>query len=187
MLPPDYAVELSAGDCLLPGTYLALVGPRSYHASTPRLNFYVDIAIMNPSSPSERSARGSPTSNPLATASSTLSHRPAPGHSQSSESPSPQPGSAPIPDDEHGADLPMNMTASVMLTGLPRDAHQALADVEAIDRGKSKHQPKWFVPLTTQTNNMILRQLPSASSHSHQPRSLKIGSSKSAPLRNLRR
>jgi hypothetical protein len=30
----------------------------------------------------------------------------------------------------------MNMTASVMLTGLPRDAHQALADVEAIDAGK---------------------------------------------------
>lgn len=45
-------------------------------------------------------------------------------------------GEGPIPDDEHGADLPMNMTASVMLTGLPRDAHQALADVEAIDAGK---------------------------------------------------
>lgn len=44
----------------------------------------------------------------------------------------------PIPDDDHGADLPMNMTASVMLTGLPRDAHQALADVEAIDAGKGK-------------------------------------------------
>ncbi|KAJ5826133.1 Autophagy-related protein 12 [Penicillium riverlandense] len=91
---------------------------------------------MNPSSPSERSARGSPSSNPPAAASSTLSHRPAPGRSQSSESPSPQPGSAPIPDDEHGADLPMNMTASLMLTGLPRDAHLALADVEAIDTGK---------------------------------------------------
>jgi hypothetical protein len=45
---------------------------------------------------------------------------------------------APIPDDEHGADLPMNMTASVMLTGLPRDAHQALADVEGIDAGKGR-------------------------------------------------
>lgn len=43
---------------------------------------------------------------------------------------------APIPDDQHGADLPMNMTASVMLTGLPRDAHQALADVESIDNHK---------------------------------------------------
>lgn len=49
-------------------------------------------------------------------------------------------GEGPIPDDEHGADLPMNMTASVMLTGLPRDAHQALADVEAIDAGKSELQ-----------------------------------------------
>lgn len=47
-------------------------------------------------------------------------------------------GEGPIPDDDHGADLPMNMTASVMLTGLPRDAHQALADVEAIDAGKGK-------------------------------------------------
>lgn len=45
---------------------------------------------------------------------------------------------APIPDDDHGADLPMNMTASVMLTGLPRDAHQALADVETIDAGKGE-------------------------------------------------
>lgn len=50
-------------------------------------------------------------------------------------------GEGPIPDDEHGADLPMNMTASVMLTGLPRDAHQALADVEAIDAGKSERFP----------------------------------------------
>lgn len=32
----------------------------------------------------------------------------------------------------------MNMTASVMLTGLPRDAHQALADVEVIDAGKGE-------------------------------------------------
>lgn len=47
-------------------------------------------------------------------------------------------GEGPIPDDDRGADLPMNMTASVMLTGLPRDAHQALADVEAIDAGKGK-------------------------------------------------
>jgi ubiquitin-like protein ATG12 len=32
----------------------------------------------------------------------------------------------------------MNMTTSVMLTNLPRDAHQALADVESIDSGKGK-------------------------------------------------
>jgi ubiquitin-like protein ATG12 len=30
------------------------------------------------------------------------------------------------------------MSASVVLTGLPKDAHQALADVEAIDAGKGK-------------------------------------------------
>lgn len=42
----------------------------------------------------------------------------------------------PIPDEDQGADLPLNMTASVVLTGLPRDAHQALADVEVVDSGK---------------------------------------------------
>lgn len=30
----------------------------------------------------------------------------------------------------------MTMSASVLLTSLPRDAHQALADAEAIDTGK---------------------------------------------------
>ncbi|KAI1941632.1 Ubiquitin-like protein [Ophidiomyces ophidiicola] len=45
-------------------------------------------------------------------------------------------GTAPIPDENHGADLPLTMTASVILTSLPKDAHQALADVEAIDAGK---------------------------------------------------
>ncbi|KAL1954187.1 hypothetical protein VTO42DRAFT_1543 [Malbranchea cinnamomea] len=42
----------------------------------------------------------------------------------------------PIPDEERGANLPLTMSASVVLTGLPRDAHQALADVAAIDSGK---------------------------------------------------
>ncbi|KAJ5669825.1 Ubiquitin-like protein ATG12 [Penicillium macrosclerotiorum] len=88
----------------------------------------------HPPSPSERSSRNSPAQNP---GSSTLGYRASP----SRPAPPPEPTStnttdAPIPDDEHGADLPMNMTASVMLTGLPRDAHQALADVEAIDAGK---------------------------------------------------
>lgn len=54
-------------------------------------------------------------------------------------------GEGPIPDDEHGADLPMNMTASVMLTGLPRDAHQALADVEAIDAGKGESCHPFYI------------------------------------------
>lgn len=43
---------------------------------------------------------------------------------------------APIPDEDHGVDLPLTMAASVVLTGLPRDAHRALADAEAIDMGK---------------------------------------------------
>ncbi|CAI7645081.1 unnamed protein product [Penicillium glandicola] len=87
---------------------------------------------MNPSSPPARSPQSSPTSNPQ---SSTLSHRPSPRQPQSSGTP-PSSANVPIPDDDHGADLPMNMSASVMLTNLPRDAHQALADVESIDSGK---------------------------------------------------
>ncbi|OJD19529.1 ubiquitin-like protein ATG12 [Emergomyces pasteurianus Ep9510] len=42
----------------------------------------------------------------------------------------------PIPDEDYGADLPLTMSASIVLTGLPKDAHQALADVDAIDSGK---------------------------------------------------
>lgn len=92
---------------------------------------------MDPLSPSERSSRNSPNLS----GGSTLSHRPSPDVGSSNrkekrpESNSPSLEN-PIPDDEHGADLPMNMSASVMLTSLPRDAHQALADVEAIDAGK---------------------------------------------------
>lgn len=86
---------------------------------------------MNPSSPT-RSPQRSPTPN-LQT---TLSHRPSLRQSQSSGTPSS--ANAPIPDDDHGADLPMNMSASVMLTNLPRDAHEALADVESIDSGKGR-------------------------------------------------
>ncbi|KAJ6126994.1 Ubiquitin-like protein ATG12 [Penicillium sp. IBT 18751x] len=89
---------------------------------------------MDSSSPLERSAQNSSGNQP---GSSTLPHRPSPGRqSQRTGSDSPSRGDGPIPDDNHGADLPMNMSASVMLTGLPRDAHQALADVEAIDAGK---------------------------------------------------
>lgn len=43
---------------------------------------------------------------------------------------------APIPDQTVGAELPLTMSASVVLTALPPDAHQALADVEDIDTGK---------------------------------------------------
>lgn len=72
---------------------------------------------------------------------STLSHRPA-GQRQELDSPGSNngggnaPNAGPIPDEEHGGDMPMTMTASVVLTSLPRDAHQALADAEAVDAGK---------------------------------------------------
>jgi ubiquitin-like protein ATG12 len=37
-----------------------------------------------------------------------------------------------------GLDLPMTMSASVILTHLPRDASAALAEVEGLDRGKGE-------------------------------------------------
>ena len=77
------------------------------------------------------SAQNSP--NPDQTS---LTHRPA-NRKQSSDSAS-NTQNAPIPDDKQGADLPMTMSASVVLTSLPRDAHQALADAEAVDTGKGK-------------------------------------------------
>lgn len=110
---------------------------------------------MDPSS-SERSTRDSRV-NPSESAS--LGHRPSPRQPQP-ESASPNLGDAPIPDDEHGADLPMNMTASVMLTGLPRDAHQALADVEAIDAGKGKSQIHCLCANSPYSLMPILRESP---------------------------
>ena len=72
-------------------------------------------------------------------------------------SPSPagshDPPAAPmVPDEDHGVDLPMSMTASVILTNLPKDASQALADVEALDdrKGTTTHSsphPAPSVPL----------------------------------------
>jgi ubiquitin-like protein ATG12 len=45
-----------------------------------------------------------------------------------------------VPDDEDpGVDLPMTMTASVILTNLPKDASQALGEVEELDKGKGMH------------------------------------------------
>ncbi len=43
-----------------------------------------------------------------------------------------------VPDEDHGVDLPMSMTASVILTNLPKDATQALADVETLDDRKGR-------------------------------------------------
>lgn len=89
---------------------------------------------MEPSSPSDRPARNSP--NPSASGTGAgLARRPRSG-TPSNEAATNNAGTTPIPDDEHGADLPLTMSASVVLTGLPRDAHQALADVEALDTGK---------------------------------------------------
>lgn len=45
---------------------------------------------------------------------------------------------APIPDDDHEADLPLTMTASVVLTSLPRDAHAALAAAGNFEKEKGK-------------------------------------------------
>ncbi|KAF9890188.1 Ubiquitin-like protein [Aspergillus nanangensis] len=86
---------------------------------------------MNSSSPKDLSPQASP--NP---ARSTLSHQPSSRSTKVPNSSSTDPKNAPIPDDEHGADLPMTMSASMLLTSLPRDAHQALADAEAVDTGK---------------------------------------------------
>lgn len=54
---------------------------------------------------------------------------------------------APIPDEDHGVDLPLTMAASVVLTGLPQDAHRALADAEAIDTGKGMYSIFFNSPL----------------------------------------
>lgn len=46
------------------------------------------------------------------------------------------PPAAAMPDESPGADLPMTMTASVILTNLPKDASEALGEVDALDQGK---------------------------------------------------
>lgn len=160
--------------------------------------------VMDPSSPLERSAQNSSVNPPGA---STLPHRPSPGRqSQRTDSDSPNRGDGPIPDDNHGADLPMNMSASVMLTGLPRDAHQALADVEAIDAGKGTssgtlvsfcpnyppchlhifllHKNQISGLLRLSTSQLMLLQSLCASSRCHLPRYLRIGCSRSARHRS---
>lgn len=44
--------------------------------------------------------------------------------------------------------MPMTMSASVMLTSLPRDAHHALADAENIDTGKGVYYSIFFFKST---------------------------------------
>lgn len=87
---------------------------------------------MDPPEPGDGD-NGRRDSSQQSTPSSGLPHRPRNSPRTSTESGN---VTAPIPDDEHGADLPLTLSASVILTGLPRDAHQALADAEALDSGK---------------------------------------------------
>jgi ubiquitin-like protein ATG12 len=79
-------------------------------------------------SPSDASRRNSP--QPAS------AQRPTIGSHASSADAGTATTAAPIPDEDHGVDLPLTMAASVVLTGLPQDAHRALADAEAIDTGK---------------------------------------------------
>jgi ubiquitin-like protein ATG12 len=45
---------------------------------------------------------------------------------------------ASMPDEDPSIGLPMTMSASVILTHLPRDASEALGEVEGLDRGKGE-------------------------------------------------
>jgi ubiquitin-like protein ATG12 len=52
---------------------------------------------------------------------------------------SPPPSQPTVPDEDPGVDLPMTMSASVILTNLPKDASEALGEVEALDKGKGMY------------------------------------------------
>jgi hypothetical protein len=68
-------------------------------------------------------------------------------------SPLPTSGNDPtVPDEDHGVDLPMSMTASVILTNLPKDASQALADVEALDDRKGTKTSISLLPYPVHSN-----------------------------------
>ena len=51
---------------------------------------------------------------------------------------------APIPDDDHEVDLPLTMTASVVLTNLTRDATAALAAAGNFEKEKGKYHIKSY-------------------------------------------
>jgi hypothetical protein len=58
---------------------------------------------------------------------------------RSSPAPGTPTGAAPIPDEEEAdADLPLTMAASVVLTGLPKDAKSALEGAGDMPRGFEK-------------------------------------------------
>ncbi|EED23396.1 autophagy protein Apg12, putative [Talaromyces stipitatus ATCC 10500] len=101
---------------------------------------------MDSPSPSDSSRRDSPQP---ALSSPALAQRPKPtGRSDSSAA-----GNTAIPDEDHGVDIPLTMSASVVLTGLPHDTHRALADAEAIDVGKVtvRFQPLPSAPILRKT------------------------------------
>lgn len=52
------------------------------------------------------------------------------------------PEEAPIPDDDHGADLPLTMMASVVLTNLPHDATTALAAAGKFEKEKGMYSTR---------------------------------------------
>ena len=60
----------------------------------------------------------------------------------------------PIPDDEQAADLPLTMAASVVLTSLPQDAHQALQGAGELEQEKgwcNSHEQKRCLVLKSLT------------------------------------
>ena len=71
--------------------------------------------------------------------------------------------------------MPMTMSASVVLTSLPRDAHQALADAEAVDTGKSMDYPSYAYLSDSSNVNLTMRSHGSLSSTSISANSQKPG------------
>lgn len=53
--------------------------------------------------------------------------------------PTTSPTTPTVPDEDHGVDLPLTMSASVVLTSLPKNATQALREAEAVDDRKGMY------------------------------------------------
>jgi hypothetical protein len=74
----------------------------------------------------------------------------------------PNADAAPIPDEEHEADLPLTMSASVVLTSLPRDAHAALAAAGTFEKEKGKHRRRSKSTLQPRSHSKIPVSSPSS-------------------------
>ncbi len=79
-------------------------------------------------------------------------------------SPTPTPGTgtdtppaASVSDEDPGVDLPMTMSASVILTNLPKDASEALSEVEALDKGKGMYYIVQYAVMMMTTETLPLR------------------------------